>query len=62
MAPITKAARRQVTLGVRTPGFVEVREGIEAGEQVVVGGVAMLQDGAPVAPNVVERARESGRE
>jgi membrane fusion protein (multidrug efflux system) len=57
-----KAARRQVTLGVRTPGFVEVREGIEAGEQVVVGGVAMLQDGAPVAPNVVERARESGRE
>lgn len=57
-----KAARRQVTLGVRTPGFVEVRNGIEAGEQVVVGGVAMLQDGAPVAPTVVERARESGRE
>ncbi len=57
-----KAVRRQVTLGVRTPGFVEVRSGVEAGEQVVVGGVAMLQDGAPVAPTVVERARESGRE
>ena len=57
-----KAARRQVTLGVRTPGFVEVRSGVEAGEQVVVGGVAMLQDGAPVAPTVVERVRESGRE
>lgn len=57
-----KASRRQVTLGVRTPGFVEVRSGVEAGEQVVVGGVAMLQDGAPVAPTVVERVRESGRE
>lgn len=57
-----KASRRQVTLGVRTPGFVEARSGVEAGEQVVVGGLAMLQDGAPVAPTVVERVRESGRE
>lgn len=57
-----KASRRQVTLGVRTPGFVEIRSGVEAGDQVVVGGIAMLQDGAPVAPTVVERVRESGRE
>lgn len=57
-----KASRRQVTLGVRTPGFVEIRSGVEAGEQVVVGGLAMLQDGAPVAPTVVQRQPAGGRE
>ncbi len=50
-----KATRREVELGVRTPGFVEVRRGIAAGEQVVVGGQARLAEGAPVAPQVVER-------
>ncbi|MFQ5890284.1 MAG: efflux RND transporter periplasmic adaptor subunit, partial [Gemmatimonadota bacterium] len=33
------ASRRQVELGVRTPGFVEVRRGLAAGSQVVVGGL-----------------------
>jgi membrane fusion protein (multidrug efflux system) len=51
-----KAVRRQVELGVRTPGFVEARSGVEAGEQVVVGGQERLSDGAPVAPKVVDRA------
>ncbi len=50
-----KATRRQVQLGVRTPGFVEVRTGVEPGEQVVVGGVAMLQEGALVQAKVVDR-------
>ena len=50
-----KATRRQVDLGVRTPGFVEARTGIAAGEQVVVGGLERLQEGAPVMPQVVER-------
>ncbi len=50
-----KAVRRPVTTGVRSPGFVEVRTGVEAGEQVVVGGQERLFDGAPVAPTVVER-------
>lgn len=50
-----KAARRQVTLGIRVPGFVEVRDGIAAGEQVVVGGLERLFEGAPVRPNVVTR-------
>ena len=49
-----KADRRQVTLGVRTPGFVEVT-GVKAGEQVVVGGLELLAPGAPVTPRVVER-------
>lgn len=33
-----KATRRQVDLGVRSPGFVEVKTGVDVGEQVVVGG------------------------
>jgi membrane fusion protein (multidrug efflux system) len=50
-----KADRRQVSLGVRTPGFVEVTDGVKAGEQVVVGGLELLAPGAPVMPRVVER-------
>jgi len=43
-----KVARRPVTIGVRAPGEAEITSGVEAGEQVVVGGLEMLQDGAPV--------------
>jgi len=53
-----KADRRQVTLGVRTAGWAEVvGGGIEAGDQVVVGGLERLFPGAPVMPQVVERPR-----
>ncbi len=45
-----KADRRQVGLGVRTPGLVEVTTGVQAGEQVVVGGLELLAPGAPVRP------------
>src|SRR6266545_2341520 len=54
-----KANRRQVELGVRTPGFVEVTKGVNAGEQVVVGGLELLAPGAPVMPRVVERGPKS---
>jgi membrane fusion protein (multidrug efflux system) len=57
-----KATRRQVELGVRTPGFVEARNGVEAGEQVVVGGQERLAEGAPVAVTLVDRTPASGRE
>jgi membrane fusion protein, multidrug efflux system len=50
-----KATRRQVELGVRTPGFVEVRNGVESAEQVVVGGQERLAEGAPVQAKLVER-------
>ncbi|MGH7701290.1 MAG: efflux RND transporter periplasmic adaptor subunit, partial [Gemmatimonadales bacterium] len=50
-----QADRREVTLGVRTPGFVEVRSGVAAGELVVVGGAERLFPGAPVAPQEVQR-------
>jgi membrane fusion protein (multidrug efflux system) len=50
-----KAKRRQVELGVRTPGFVEVTRGVSVGDQVVVGGLEMLADGMPVMARVVQR-------
>ena len=50
-----KATRRQVELGVRTPGFVEVKNGVENTEQVVVGGQERLAEGAPVQAKLVER-------
>jgi membrane fusion protein, multidrug efflux system len=50
-----KATRRQVELGVRTPGWVEARKGVDGGDLVVVGGQERLSEGAPVAPKVVER-------
>jgi len=50
-----KADRRKVSLGVRTPGFVEITDGVKAGEQVVTGGLELLAPGAPVMPRVVER-------
>ncbi len=52
-----KAERRTVRLGVRTPGWVEVADGVRAGEPVVVGGLELLAPGAPVVPRVVERRR-----
>lgn len=57
-----KAARRQVDLGVRTPGFVEARTGVEAGEQVVVAGQERLSEGASVAPKVMDRSPGRGTE
>ena len=50
-----KANRRQVGIGVRTPGFVEIASGVDAGEQVVVGGLDLLFPGAPVMARVVDR-------
>lgn len=50
-----RASRREVVLGVRQPGFVEIREGLDAGAAVVVGGAERLSEGAPVAPTPVER-------
>jgi membrane fusion protein, multidrug efflux system len=50
-----KATQRQVGIGVRTPGFVEITSGVDAGEQVVVGGLDLLYPGASVMPKVVDR-------
>jgi membrane fusion protein, multidrug efflux system len=42
------AEQREVTIGARQPGTVEVAEGVEAGDVVVVSGTQRLRNGAPV--------------
>ncbi len=43
-----RARRQEVKLGLRLPGEVEVREGLNAGEPVVVRGVQRLRNDVPV--------------
>lgn len=57
-----RATRREVELGVRAPGFVEVRRGVLPGERVVVGGVDKLIEGAAVTVTEVTRVPRGGRE
>ncbi len=57
-----KASRRDVTLGVRSPGFVEIVDGLIAGEQVVVGGIERMVEGATVQPRIVSRRPQGARE
>ena len=44
-----KAAEREVILGGRTPGFAEIRSGLEAGAVVVTEGTQRLHEGTPVS-------------
>ena len=44
------AKRRQVTVGARLPGKVEIVEGITAGEEIVIAGQQKLRDQIPVKP------------
>ena len=53
VSPDKKVERREVTIGVRRAGFVEITKGVAGGEKVVVGGAERLQPGMPVNP--VER-------
>jgi multidrug efflux pump subunit AcrA (membrane-fusion protein) len=43
-----KASLRQVTVGIEQGGRVQILEGIQPGEKVVVSGNLGLKDGAPV--------------
>lgn len=54
------AQRRDVTLGERRPPKVEVRDGIEAGAIVVVGGQHRLHDGVRVTSVTEEDAGKGG--
>lgn len=44
------AHARDVQIGLREPGIVEIRDGLEVGEMVVRKGHMNLSDGVPVAP------------
>jgi membrane fusion protein, multidrug efflux system len=52
------AEQREVAVGDRQPGTVEVSTGLEVGDVVVVSGTQRLRNGAPV--NVVARVGDSG--
>jgi membrane fusion protein (multidrug efflux system) len=52
-----KATQQQVSVGVRTAGWAEIHGGVDAGDQVVVGGLERLFPNAPVMARVVERHR-----
>ena len=43
-----RAEEREVKLGLRMPGEVEISRGLVAGEQIVTQGVQRLRDGLPV--------------
>lgn len=44
----TMAEKREVRIGARRPGSVEVLEGLKAGERVVIEGTVKLRDSGPV--------------
>jgi membrane fusion protein (multidrug efflux system) len=51
-------AKREVTLGRREPGFVEIIAGLAAGDRVVVEGTLKLRDGAAVIEAGEDPARQ----
>lgn len=48
-----------VALGHRLPGEVEVLEGVRAGEQIIVGGVQKVRDGAKVTPRAADTTEQA---
>jgi RND family efflux transporter MFP subunit len=52
------AQRRPVTLGDISDNAYEVREGLQAGDKVVVSGLQMLQNGQPIEPKPHQERRE----
>ena len=50
--------KRDVTVGLETANRVEIRSGLRAGEMVVVGNRAGLQQGQMVKPKVVSLIAE----
>lgn len=52
------ASRRQVTIGARRPGEVEIKEGLKAGEFVVIHGTLRARAGQPVAITAVAKGDE----
>jgi membrane fusion protein (multidrug efflux system) len=63
--PDQTAERREVKIGARQPGFVEITSGLKPGEKVVVEGTLRLRPGATVrvaGEGGDERKRERGRD
>jgi membrane fusion protein (multidrug efflux system) len=55
-----RVERRSLTIGQRQDGKVEVKEGLKAGETLVVRGVQRVRPGAPVTTRPVGAAGQGG--
>jgi membrane fusion protein (multidrug efflux system) len=53
-----KAERREVTIGARVPGFVEIKSGLEEGERVIVEGLLRVRPGISVQVQPPEAAAD----
>lgn len=62
VAAENKADRREVKIGARQPGFVEILSGIKAGDNVVVDGTLRLRPGATVRVQGEEKERGKKKE
>lgn len=60
VTPDKKAERREIKIGSRQPGFVEVLSGLKAGDQVVVEGTLKLRPDADVKFAEDDAKGESG--
>ena len=56
-----RAGMRQVRIGVRKSGWVEIESGLDAGEPVITEGIIKIRDGAPVTTERVASDAGSGR-
>ncbi|NND45175.1 MAG: efflux RND transporter periplasmic adaptor subunit, partial [Xanthomonadales bacterium] len=54
------AHRRNITTGLTSDGLIEIRDGLETGEQVAVLGLLKLRDGAKVSIQAGDSVRASG--
>ena len=60
VAAAGKVERRQITIGRRQPGFVEVLAGVTPGELVVVEGTQKVRDGSAIIDMAVGSTGRSG--
>ncbi|MDV6316801.1 efflux RND transporter periplasmic adaptor subunit [Idiomarina sp. HP20-50] len=49
LTPDNRARQKEVTIGRRKPGIVEITDGIKPGEKVIIEGIVRLRDGVPVS-------------
>jgi membrane fusion protein (multidrug efflux system) len=57
-----RAERRNVTLGQRSYGHVEIAAGLSEGDEVVIRGVQRVRDGAPVRLGAADGERPAGKD
>ena len=49
LTPDNRARQKEVTIGRRKPGIVEITDGLKPGEKVIIEGIVRLRDGIPVS-------------